>query len=72
VELKPSRLLYAWFLWWLSLISLSLYRCVVSPGFLLLIVAATVVRVATTYHTKTRQWRGLLPPDDYAVGKKQE
>lgn len=72
VELKPSRLLYAWFLWWLSLISLALYRCVASPGFLLLIVAATVVRVATTYHTKTRQWRGLLPPDDYAVGKKQE
>jgi hypothetical protein len=69
VELKRPLVLYGWFLWWLCLISLALYRCVSSPGFLILVVIATAARIATTYNVKMRQWRGLLPPDNYVPKK---
>jgi len=64
-ELKPSRVLYAWFIWWLMMLLVSAYRCYTSWGFLLLIISCTILKVATTFHKKMRQWRGLLPPDGY-------
>lgn len=64
-ELKPSPILYAWALWWLAMIALGFYRCLTSTGFLVVALVCTAIRVATTYNKKIRQWRGLIPPDNY-------